>query len=365
MRLRGILEGFKPYEWESSTLDIAKKFGLDPDKILRFDTNTMPFHPERLLKILNQKLLNLRVNEYPEPSYLELREALAEYLGRSVDEITVTAGCDEALDILSKVFIDPKTKVLVSTPTYAMYRVVVEAMGGKIVNIQRKPDFSDDVEKIVEAVDDKTRIIFLCNPNNPTANPTSEETVLRLLKETDCAVVVDESYFEFYGKSFVNLIDKYENLIILRTFSKAFSLAGARVGYMVANRKTIDILNIMRPPNSLTVISLALAKIALENLEWVKENVKKVIEEREKLIEDLKKIDGVHVYPSVTNFLLVRFVKGDVNHIHRKLLEKGIITRNVGSHPMLENCLRITVRKREENMVLVENLERILSELGG
>jgi len=365
MKPREILENFKPYEWELSVIDVAKKFGLNPDKILRFDTNTMPFQPVRLLEKLNQKLLNLKVNEYPETSYLELREALAGYLGRNVDEITVTAGCDEALDILVKVFIDPNTKVLVSTPTYAMYRVVVEAMGGKIVNIQRKPDFSDDVENILRTVDNKTKLIFLCNPNNPTANPTSEKTVTQLLDETDCAVVVDESYVEFYGKSFVNLIDKYENLIILRTFSKAFSLAGARIGYMVANKKTINLLNLMRPPNSLTVISLALAKIALENLDWIRENVKKIVEERERLAKVLGEIDGVYVYPSVTNFLLVKFVKGNVNKIHQELLKSGIITRNVSDQPMLENCLRITVRKPEENRVLIENLKKILSRIGG
>lgn len=361
MKPREILENFKPYEWEPPVEEVAKKFGLNPDKILRFDTNTMPFQPIKLLEKLNQKLLNLRVNEYPETSYLELREALAEYLGRSKDEITVTAGCDEALDVLVKVFIDPNTKVLVSAPTYAMYRVVVEAMGGKIINILRKPDFSDDVEKILKTVDDKTKLIFLCNPNNPTANPTSEKTVLQLLEETDCAIVVDESYVEFYGKSFVNLVDKYENLIILRTFSKAFSLAGIRVGYIVANKKTINLLNLMRPPNSLTVISLVLAKIALENLDWVKENVKKIVDEREKLAKVLSKIDGVYVYPSTTNFLLVKFVKEDANRIHQELLRNGIITRNVSGKPMLENCLRITVRKPEENRVLVENLKKSLN----
>ncbi|RJX15904.1 histidinol-phosphate transaminase [Candidatus Bathyarchaeota archaeon] len=360
MRIRTLIKNFQPYEWEFSIIELAKKYGFPPDKILRFDTNTMPYPPIKLLEELKQALPNLQINEYPETTYKELREALANYLGRNIDEITVTAGCDEALDIIAKVFVDSETNVLVSTPTYAMYRVTVEAMGGKIVQILRKPDFSDNTEKLVEAVNENTRLIFLCSPNNPTGNLTSEETVVKLLEETDCAVVVDESYAEFCSQTFINLIDKYENLIILRTFSKAFSMAGARVGYIVSNKKTINLLNLMRPPNSLTVISLFLAKKALENLDWMRENIKKIVEEREKLIKILNKIDGVKVYPSYTNFILTKFLRKNVNEIHQKLLENGIITRNVSSQPLLENCLRITVRKPEENNVLVDTLKKIL-----
>ncbi|RLI05625.1 histidinol-phosphate transaminase [Candidatus Bathyarchaeota archaeon] len=360
MKIRETIKNFKPYEWEVSLLEMAKKLGLDPTKILRFDMNTMALTPNKFIQELEKILPTIRINEYPETSYLELRNALSKYTGRDVDEITVTAGCDEALDIVAKVFIDPGTKVLVSSPTYAMYRVVVEAMGGKIVNVLRRENFDDDVDGILKSIDDKTGLIFLCSPNNPTAILTSRETIVKLLNETECPIVVDESYMEFCGQTFVDLVGNYENLIILRTFSKAFSLAGARVGYVIANKNTINLLNIMRPPNSLSVISLALAKIALENVNQVMENVKKTIEEREKLIEELKKIDGLHVYPSNTNFVLVRFENGNIKEVHQKLLENGIITRNVSDQPLLENCLRITVRTQEENRLLVDTLKKIL-----
>lgn len=360
MRVRSILKGFKPYSWETSPVEVVKKFGLSIDKILRFDTNTMPLIPKEIIEEFKSAIQNIKINEYPDPSYMELREALSNYLKKDVDEICITAGCDEALDIISKVFVEPETNVIISSPTYAMYRIVVEAMGGKIVEVLRKKDFSDDVEKIIEIVDENTRMIFICNPNNPTGNLTPKNDIIRLLKDfPEIPVIVDESYAEFAGESLIKFTSDYENLIILRTFSKAFSLAGARVGYIIANAKTIKILNIMRPPNSLSVPSLTLANIALKHLDIIRRNIEYILSEKEWLMKAFKNIKCVEAYPSYTNFILVRFKDLNVHDVYEKLLRQGIITRNVSDMPMLENCLRITVRTREENNFLVENLKNI------
>ncbi|MGP3668284.1 MAG: histidinol-phosphate transaminase [Candidatus Bathyarchaeota archaeon] len=360
MRIRSIIKGFKPYSWEISPVEVIKKFSLTTDKIIRFDTNTMPFIPKEVVEEFKSTIQNIKINEYPDPSYIELREELSNYLKKDVDEICITAGCDEALDIVSKVFVEYGTSAIISSPTYAMYRIVVETMGGKIVEVLRKTDFSDDVEKLMNTVNEDTRIIFLCNPNNPTGNLTPKNDIISLVESfPEIPIVVDESYAEFAGESLVDFTDKYENLIILRTFSKALFLAGARVGYIVANAKTIQILNIMRPPNSLSVPSLILANIVLKHLDVVKRNIEYILSEREWLIKELKNVKGIQVYPSCTNFILVRFNEFNVYNIYESLLRRGVIVRNVSDMPMLKNCLRITVRTRKENSFLIENLKNI------
>ncbi len=361
MRLREIIKTFKPYEWEPSNEQLSRKLGIPKEEILRFDMNTMPFHPRELMEKFARIAVELPVNEYPDPTYSELREALAKYLNIDMDNLMVTVGADEALDIIAKTFIDPGTEALVSSPTYSMYRVTIEALGGKIRQILRREDFSDDMDSLIgESKKTIVRAIFLCSPNNPTGNTIQREEAVRLLNETDCAVIVDESYAEFSGETLVNLTEDYENLIIIRTFSKAFSLAGVRVGYVVANKNTIKLLNAMRPPNSVSVISLALAKLALENVDYMVKGVREVISERERLQRELSLLPNVKVYPSKANFILVRFSGVSASTVYDRLLREGIVVRKL-SGPMLENCLRITVRLRSDNDRLIRTLKRILS----
>jgi histidinol-phosphate aminotransferase len=360
MIIRDRIRSFKPYEWEPSTAQIASKVGLPAEQIIRYDTNVSPYLPTKLLSKLGSILPKLRVNDYPDASYSDLRQALSRYTGFGTDQITVTNGADEALDMIAKLFIDPQTEVLISTPTYSMYRIVVEVMGGKVKNVQRKKNFADDIDALLNSVSEKTRTIFICSPNNPTANTTPRKDIIRLLDESDCGIIVDESYFEFCGRTVADLIEKYDNLIVIRTLSKAFSLAGLRLGYIIASKKTINQLNIVRPPNSVGVISLALAQIALEKQDLMRKNVKKIIAAREKLRKTLEKIKGLKVYPSEANFLLVCFEKIDAEKVYNQLLKQGIVSKSLTDLPGLQNCLRFTVRTPEENNILAECLRRIL-----
>jgi len=360
MKTRNFLKDFKPYEWELSNQQISAIIGLKPDKILRFDTNTSPYTPIEILDNLSSILVKLKVNEYPDTSYTEIRDYLSNYTQIDKDQIILTNGADEALDIIAKVFIDNDTHVLISAPTYSMYRICIEILNGKAIPILRNEDFSDNEEGIIKAFSKKTRAVFLCSPNNPTGNTSKRETIVRLLKELDCPIVIDESYFEFSKKTVADLIDKNPNLIIIRTFSKAFGLAGARIGYILTSKELCSLLNKVRPPNSVSVISLELAKLALKNFHIIEKNIKKIIEERERVIKELNRTGKVYAYPSEANFVLVKFLNSNALKVHKELLTRGIVTRNVSNMPMLNNCLRFTIRTHEENDKLLNNLHEIL-----
>ncbi|RLI24236.1 MAG: histidinol-phosphate transaminase, partial [Candidatus Hecatellales archaeon] len=337
MKVRELIKGFKPYEWEPSRRQISRETGIPEEEILRFDLNTVPYRPEEVLEVFAGRLASLPIHEYPDPSYRELREALSEYLGVSPENLTVTVGADEALDVMAKAFIDPGSLALISAPTYSMYRVTVEALGGSIVEVVRKPDFSDNIEALIEqAGKADVRMIFLCSPNNPTGNLTSEADAVRLLEAVDCAVMVDEAYAEFAGASLVKLVENHENLAVVRTFSKAFAMAGARIGYLAASKEMVELLNRVRPPNSVSLISLALARLALDKIDFFLEKVREVVAERDRMAEILGRLKGLTVYPSKANFLLIRFKTIEASQVYRMLLSRGMVVRRVRG-PLLEN----------------------------
>lgn len=358
MKIRKALERFEAYGWETPTYEIAEKTGLPPEKIVRLDTNTSPFKPEVALSDLARRLKDADVNQYPDTSYHALRLALAAYTGKDKDRFVVTNGADEGLDIITKVLLDPGDEVIIPTPTYPMYRIVSQIMGARIRAVPRRGDFGLDVDGMLAAVGKRTKVIFLCNPNNPTGNFSPEAEVERLARESDVAVAVDEAYFEYCGRSAIDVTDKLDNLIICRTLSKAFSLAGARLGYLVAKRETVDELNLVRPPNSLTVISLMLGQTALTRLGEMKRHVGATVKERVRLYEGMKSISGIEVFPSVTNFILFRVKNMDADRVHASLIRRGLVLRNLSAVDGVKGCLRTTVGTPEVNDRLLDEIDR-------
>jgi histidinol-phosphate aminotransferase len=356
MRIRELFSGFEEYGWETPSWEIAAKVGLRADQIVRLDTNTSPFRPESALRDLAKALGRLEVNEYPDTSYIGLREGLSRYTGKGLDRFVVTNGADEGLDIITKVFIDPGDEVIVPTPTYSMYRIASSIMGARVVGVPRKKDFTLDVERVLRAVTPKTKVIFICNPNNPTGDLTPIEEVETLARRSGVAVAIDEAYFEFCGKSAIGLTDRLENVIVCRTLSKGFSMAGVRVGYLVARADTSKVLNSVRPPNSLSVPSLFLGEAALRHAGEMRRNVRSTVRERERLMRRLGEIDAIEAYPSQTNFILLRVLGGDAGRLHSTLMRKGLVLRNLSNVPGVENCLRTTVGTPEVNDRLVEVL---------
>ena len=360
MKARRIFGDFEPYGWEPSNEQIAGEFGLKADRIIRFDTNTSPYAPTRLLRKLENGLETLPLNRYPDTSYSNLIKKLASYNSCNPDSIMVSNGADESLDIIMKTFVDEDSEVMLSVPTYSYYPVLVRLMAGKVKQIKRNKDFSDNLAAIKNAIGKNTRMVLLCSPNNPTGNLVDQKGLKKLL-ETDCAVVIDEAYYEFSGKSIATLTRSYDNLIVVRTFSKAFSLAGLRVGYTIASEKTTSQLNMVRPPNSVGVISLRLAEMALDNVELMKENVARVLAERDRCIAALNKVRGIKALPTNANFMLVRFAKHTGSEVYKKLAKRSLVVRDVSKLPSLKRCVRFSVGKPEENDALLKAISEIVN----
>jgi len=359
MKIRRVFEGFEPYGWETPSREIAAEVGLEVKDVVRLDTNTSPYKPASELGWLSESATRLPVNEYPDTSYSSLREGLSRYCGKPTDRFVVTNGADEGLDIIGKTLLDPGDEVVVQAPSYAMFRIVAEIAGAKVRYVESGPGFSLDARSVLDAVGRKTKMIFLCNPNNPTGRSVSIQEV-KAIARSGVAVAIDEAYYEFSGKSSIDLTDRYENVIVCRTFSKAFSMAGVRVGYLVAKRETVARLNLVRPPNSVSVISLALAERALGDLTEMRATVNKIAGERSRMMKALEGMRGVSPYPSEANFILFRVSKRS-QKAHRRLLEKGFVLRNLAAGRWTKDCLRVTVSTRRTNDAFLAALRDALS----
>ncbi|MCS7126556.1 MAG: histidinol-phosphate transaminase [Aigarchaeota archaeon] len=364
MKIRELFSYFTPYEWETPSWMIAEEHGLKLDQIIRMDMNTSPYLPLKWLKNLESKITMMKINNYPDTTYRDLVNEISNYVGVKPEKIIPTNGADEAIDIIVKTFIDCGSEAILSSPTYDYFRVSVELQGGKIIKILRKNDFTDNVDGILSSINEKTRIIFLCSPNNPTGNITEYKDLIRILDEVpDVTVVVDEAYYEYSGRTFIELTETYDNLIIVRTLSKAFGLAGARIGYIVTSKETAKLLNKARPPNSLNTISIELAVIALRDSETVIRNSRKIVKERERVRELLSALPKLKVYPSEANFLLFKLVRGDSRLLHKRLIERGIVIRNLDSIPELRSHLRVTISLPEHNNKFLKLIEKLLEEV--
>jgi histidinol-phosphate aminotransferase len=330
-----------PYEWEPPSASIARQAGVPEDQVVRFDTNTFPW-PGASLDALPPE----PVNEYPDTSYAALTEAIAQYVDVPTDRITVGAGADEMLDLIAKAYIDASSRVLLSHPTYPMFRILTEMAGGSIDEV-RAIDLHLDRRAFLERGRD-ARLIWLCNPNNPTGELLPLDFVEELAVATDGVLVVDEAYFETSCVTAVPLIDQMPNVVIVRTLSKGFGLAGVRVGYALAGAAISDALRRVRPPGSISVVSAALGVQALTDAAGMRQRVRQVNDERARLRRELQAL-GLEVRDSAANFLLVRTGRSAAS----ALLKKGLVVRTFPATSLLAEYIRVTVRRPAENDRLV------------
>ncbi len=349
------------YEWEMSNKQIADAMGLQESQIIRFDVNTTPYTLRTILTDLATNLPNFPVNAYPDTFYADLAKLVADYTQTTKDMIVIGSGADECLDIVAKVFLERGTNAILPSPTYAMFQVVTELMAAQPMKIPRQADFSVDMNAVLETINSKTRLIFLCSPNNPTATTTPRKDIEYLLEQTNCPILVDEAYYEFCGKTVVDMTYDHENLIVLRTFSKAFGMAGMRVAYLVAHPKTVQLLNKVRPTNSLCVLSVKMAQDAFSHLTTINQFVSSIVQERKRLHSELERLE-LSPFPSETNFLLVRFNEYSAKSAYQGLLQRGLVTRDLNDVPLIENCLRITVQAKEANNLLLNSLKEIIKQ---
>ena len=345
---REAIRRMQPYAWEPPSARVALEAGVPEEQVVRFDTNTFPWPGADL-----DQLAPLDVNEYPDTSYSELTAAITDYTGIPADRITVGAGADEILDLLAKAYIGPDAPTVQSRPTYAMFRIVSEIAGGRVIDVPAR-DLALDREGFLKQAT-STRFIWICNPNNPTGELLPADFIEKTLRAATTAVVaVDEAYFEVSGVTVAALIDRYPNLVVVRTLSKAFGLAGMRVGYALAGDAITAALRRVRPPGSISVISEALAVRSLHDLEGMRERVNQVVAARGNLAAELVEL-GLNPLPSAANFLLVRTGP----ELGPALLRQGLVVRTFPRNSPLAEYIRITVRKPEENSRLVQALTAI------
>lgn len=298
------------------------------------------------------------VNRYPDPYQSELKKELAKIKGVSSKNMVLGNGSDEVLDLLFRAFCEPKQdNVVVTSPSYGMYKVLANLNNVELKEVLLEEDFSLNADKILEVVDENTKMILLCSPNNPTGNVIDFEVIEKLLINTNCLVVIDEAYIDFSIKiSSIEKLNKYNQLIVSQTLSKYYGMAGVRLGMCFASEEIIAILNRIKPPYNVNVLTQNKALKLLKNYD--NSYKKEVIEQRKLLSELLAEFPFVvKVYPSDANFILIKTT--DANTIYNELIKKQIVVRNRTKEALCENCLRITVGTPEENRLLITALKEI------
>ena len=334
----------QPYEWEPPSAQIARQAGVPEDQVVRFDTNTFPWPGAAL-----DGLAGLPLNEYPDTTYRDLTEAIAEYAGVPADRVTVGAGADELLDLCAKAYVGIDEPVVMMRPTYPMFRILSEMAGGRVDDVTAS-DLRMDRDRFLERAR-HARVTWLCNPNNPTGELLPLTYIEDVVRSSPGVVLVDEAYFELSGITAVGLIREFPNLVVVRTFSKAFGLAGARVGYALAGDAITAALRRVRPPQSISVVSAALAVEAIRDRAGMEERVRQIQRALRSLRDQLKEL-GLRTYDSAGNFILVRIPPGTA----ASLLKRGLVVRTFPAGSPLADFMRVTIRKPEENARLVEAL---------
>lgn len=362
------------YTWEATNEAVAEKYNVPIERIIRFDLNTSPAAPDLVARVLAANRFETSLSEYPPSDYRRLAEAAAAVYGVTRSEVVVGAGADEILDMTAKAFLAPGLKAVVAIPTYSMYRVVSEQRGATVIAVPRLgpgDHYGLDVDAIRRAARDAT-LVWLCNPNNPTGRAERPGTISRLLTGLAAdaaadgrpvpAVAIDEAYAEFSGETAIPLFADYPRLIVIRTASKAYGLAGLRVGFALGRRDTLELIEPYRPPGSVSTVSVTVVTEALRDQEALEANIERIEAQRVRLAADLGEI-GWSVEPSVTNFLLVDF--GSPERAERTadgLLRRGLVPRTFGQGHPLNAFLRFTVRAAHENDRLIAAAREIAAE---
>ena len=300
----------------------------------------------------------LELNRYPDPSQKQLRSRIAQLNDVQSGNIFVGVGSDEVIDLLIRIFCEPRTdSVLILEPTYGVYRVAADVNDVKVNSCLLTDDFQIDPDDVRRRTDASTKLVFCCSPNNPTGNLLRRDDILALCTTTSAIVVVDEAYFDFaQAESVISAVGQYPNLVVLRTLSKAWGLAAIRLGYAVAHPLIVSYLMKAKAPYNINILTSVEALKALEQTGHVQKSVSATIAERKRLVRDLGQISCVkEVFRSDSNFLLVRVT--DARGIHRQLAQRGIIVRDRSSEPKLANCIRISVGTPEQNDILLSALK--------
>ena len=300
-------------------------------------------------------------NRYPDPLQKELKQKIAKLKGIETHNIFIGNGSDEAIDLLFRIFCTPgKDSCTICPPTYGMYEVSADINDIAVTKVPLTPDFRLDVSSVLSAINAETKLFFICSPNNPTGNLMDREDVIKIASAFRGIVVVDEAYIDFsLSTSLISEIENFPNLVVLQTFSKAWGMAGLRVGMAFANVEIIGLMNRVKPPYNVSGIAQNAALNAFDNLADVENWIAQTLVERDRLATGLSAFPFTRViHPSDSNFVLIKV--DDANAMYKYLLAEGIVVRNRNNVELCEGCLRITVGTPDENTRMLEALERYI-----
>lgn len=332
----------------------------EKDWEIKADANESPFNlPPLVRERILGRLDYMPFHRYPDSEMRELRAQIAEQLGLTIQHVLIGNGSSELLLALCQAFGGPGRSIVFPAPAFSMYPIYAQLSDSQPVAVKLDENFYLEPAAVVQAARDaNASLVLLCNPNNPTGSVMSQADIEAIVSQVECPVVVDEAYYEFYGETSLALLAKYPNLLITRTFSKAFGLAAARVGYLLADPAINQELKKVLMPYHVNALSLLSAEIVWQMQDEFVPLIKQVVQERKNLAISLAELPGVKVYPSETNFILIKLQQAA--ELAAALAEQEIAVRSLGNGPGLENCVRITVGSPMENETLLQEIREFL-----
>ena len=350
------IEGLKPYKPGRPIEDVQREYGLD--KVIKLASNENPLgYSKKVKKVLSNSLDNLAL--YPDGNATALKAALSEKFNVPTDKILVPSGSDEMIDLISKAYISPEDEVIMADITFPRYIATTKMMGGTPVIVPLK-DFTFDLDGILDKITDNTKLIWICNPNNPTGTMVTEKELMEFFDKVPENVLIayDEAYREFvtredYPMNSIKFTEKYPNILVMRTFSKAYGLAGIRVAYAIGDKDVIENINKVRGPFNVNTLGQIAAIAALEDEDFLEEIYNVNLEGKNYLYDEFKKL-GFQFPESETNHIYVN-VERDAQEIFVELQKRGVIIR-----PMGGTWIRVSIGTMEENRIFIEKLKEVL-----
>lgn len=353
--IRPDLITFGGYSARKSPEALEGKVKVPVENIIKLDANENPYGCSSRV---SQALATYPdFNIYPDNGQTRLRELLAEYTGVDAKHIVAGSASNQLIDLVLRLLISKGDEVINCVPTFGIYRFSTELCGGTIVEVPRSGNFAVNINAVKAAINEKTKVIFLANPNNPTGTITPQPDILELV-DTGLPVLVDEAYYEFAGETVAPLVSQYENLMVLRTFSKWAGLAGLRVGYGLFPPRIADYLLRIKIPYNVNVAALVAVRESLKDIDYLMSRVEAIIVERERLFGKLEKLEWLKPFPSQANFILCSVLTGEAIELRQRLQDKGILVRYF-DEPILRNFIRFSVGKPEHTDALIKALREI------
>lgn len=353
--IRPDLVTFGGYSASTSLETLEGKVAVPLESIIKLDANENPYGCSP--RVSRALAAYPYFNVYPDDGQTRLRKLLEGYAGVDAKHIVAGSGSNQLIDLVLRLFISQGDEVINCVPTFAIYRFSTELCGGTLVEVPRDVNFAVKIAAVKAAVTKKTKIIFLANPNNPTGTIIPRPDILAIL-DTGLPVLVDEAYYEFSGQTVASLVSQYQNLMVLRTFSKWAGLAGLRIGYGLFPAKIADYLLRTKIPYNVNVAALVAVEESLKDINYLMANVQSILTERDRLFAELAKLEWLKPFPSRANFILCRVLKGEAREIRQKLQDKGILVRYFAG-ASLRNFIRISVGKPEHTDALIKALRAI------